>query len=157
MNINDFLKMSNHEILAKLETLAEIINGFLQKEFYVDPNIQSKTRKNDIVTQSDKNAEKLIISNLEVLFGRNIGIFSEECGGQVIDDKPSFIIDPIDGSSRFADRKHSFGAFVALQYQGQIHASLICMPMSDTYWIGVANKLVKHNFLGSHRVPPGGL
>ncbi|CAN9506433.1 unnamed protein product [Ophioblennius macclurei] len=85
----------------------------IRKAIDTDMKVQTKSSNVDLVTQTDANVEKLIFQELQNRFGKGTHEFIGEEStkeGCVLTDKPTWIIDPVDGTTNFV---HGF-PFVAV-------------------------------------------
>ncbi|AGF75008.1 extragenic suppressor protein SuhB [Bartonella australis AUST/NH1] len=83
------------------------------------------------VSQADRKAEKIILS--ELVKARPKFSFLTEESGEIIgeDSQHRFIIDPLDGTTNFLHGIPFFAVSVALERQGQIVAGVIYNPVAD--------------------------
>lgn len=91
------------------------------------------TRKGpaDFVSQADKNAERLIIEELQKA-RPNYSFLAEETGETVGKDTSNcWIIDPLDGTTNFLHGLPHFAISIALERDGQLHAGMIYDPVKD--------------------------
>lgn len=85
----------------------------------------------DLVTTADLESERLIRNALRNAFPDHI-ILSEEAyqeGDEIDDTIPTWLVDPIDGTSNFAHRLPWFAVSIALYYAGQIQVGVIYAPV----------------------------
>ena len=103
-------------------------------------DIKTKTGPDDLVTVADKAAEELISERVRAIFPE-AAIVGEES----VADNPELlrdidlsdwcvIIDPIDGTSNFANGIAVFGVILAVTYRGQTVFGLLYDPIMDD-WI----------------------
>ena len=99
----------------------------------------SKKAPNDIATNSDLKAEKIIIDELKK--GRpNYSIISEENGIENNKDtKNTWIVDPIDGTINFLHGIPHFAISIALQSNNEIISGLIFDPIKNELFFAEKN------------------
>ncbi|TWW70775.1 Inositol monophosphatase 1 [Takifugu flavidus] len=88
---------------VKLACSCQVIREALQK----DINVMEKSSPVDLVTETDQRVEQLIISSIKEKFPTHsfIGEESVAAGApSVLTDNPTWIIDPIDGTTNFVHR-----------------------------------------------------
>lgn len=98
-------------------------------------------KKDDPVTLTDKEAEKLIKLSILREF-ENSGFIGEE-GGEAVGD-PVWIIDPIDGTKSFVKRKFDSSVSIAIQENGMITHGCVYDFMRDIMYsgsVGSGNKM----------------
>lgn len=69
---------------------------------------------NDMVSYVDKNAEKIIVTNLEKILPE-AGFFTEEKTKNIITDRYNWIIDPLDGTTNFIHGVPTYSVSIALK------------------------------------------
>ena len=103
----------------------------------------------DFVSNSDLNAEKIIIDELSKL-KKNYSILSEETGFiKNKDEKNIWIIDPIDGTSNFLHGIPHFAISIALQSHEEIICGLIFDPIKNEMFYAEKNN---GSFLNNRRI-----
>ena len=85
----------------------------------------------DFVSNADLKAEKIIIEELKKA-RPNYSIISEEDGSEKNkDEKNTWIIDPIDGTTNFLHGVPHFAISIALRFEAEIVSGLIYDPIKD--------------------------
>ena len=67
----------------------------------------------EIVTEMDRASEQLIIAAIRSAFPSHT-ILAEESGGTFGDDRPTWLVDPLDGTNNYAHGFPSFAVSLAL-------------------------------------------
>ena len=94
---------------------------------------------NNFVTNADKKAEEIIISELEKS-KKNFSILTEESGFIEKKDKENFwIVDPIDGTTNFLNGVPHFCISIALLVDREIIAGVIYDPIKDEIFFAEKN------------------
>jgi len=120
------------------KTLSE--SGELVKASFGDivPS-QKKIEKSQIVTAVDVASERLIIERIIREYSRS-GIIAEESGFIQSKNQSYFIVDPIDGTSNFANAIPWFGIMIAYIVDNQLECAGIYLPMTDEMYIAQKDK-----------------
>jgi len=91
----------------------------------------------DIVTESDRRAEALIVARLRAEFPQH-GIVAEEGGsGAAAGAKYTWHVDPLDGTTNFAHGYPCFAVSIGLLEQGQPIVAAVQNPTSDELFTAV--------------------
>ena len=93
-----------------------------------------KKGANDLVTEADKACEKLIIDTIRRNFPSH-SILSEEAGEIKGDGEYKWVIDPIDGTTNFAQGIPLFSISIAVIYKGLPIIGVVEVPaLKETFW-----------------------
>lgn len=93
-----------------------------------------KIEKSQLVTEIDVASERLLIERIIRAFPHS-GIIAEESGYIPSRDDSYWIIDPIDGTSNFANALPWFGIMIALIKNHAVHDSGIYLPITDELYL----------------------
>uniref|UniRef100_A0A0N5A1M7 Inositol-1-monophosphatase n=1 Tax=Parastrongyloides trichosuri TaxID=131310 RepID=A0A0N5A1M7_PARTI len=99
--------------------------------------VTTKASNTDLVTETDQAVEKLLISNLSAAFPDHkfIGEESDAAGIKTEwSDAPTWIIDPIDGTTNFVHRIPMIAICVGLTINKQIRAGIVYNPITNELW-----------------------
>jgi len=88
--------------------------------------VESK-RRNDFVSEVDREAEGRIIATLQRSYPEH-GILAEESGSHA-GDGHVWIVDPLDGTTNFLHGFPHFAVSIALEYQGRLELGVIYDPV----------------------------
>jgi myo-inositol-1(or 4)-monophosphatase len=105
-------------------------------------SVQKTTQKADpsqIVTEVDIASEKLLISRIQEKFPDH-SVIAEESGYTDKKSDYTWIIDPIDGTSNFANGLPWFGVMIALLYKADPIAGGIYLPVTDELYTAEKGK-----------------
>ena len=109
----------------------------------------SRKGPRDFVTKTDRQAEKIIIEELNKT-KKNYSFISEEIGEIINKDQENiWIIAPIDGTTNFMHGIPHFAICIALQSKKEIVSGLIFDPIKDEMFFAEKNKGA---FLNNHRL-----
>ena len=107
---------------------------FLLDNFGKISRIESKGDRN-LVTNLDKDAEKIIVDKIKTKFPRH-GIFAEEGGKQGLDKEYLWIIDPLDGTHNYIRKINVFGVSIGIVHKEEFIGGIIYMPAEDELYVG---------------------
>ena len=93
----------------------------------------------DIVTEVDKECEKLIVSNIKDNFPQH-DILAEEGSGQRQASDYRWIVDPLDGTVNFAHGFPFFCVSIALEFKGELVMGVIYDPNRDELFAAEKSK-----------------
>ena len=131
--------MMNKELdLAK--TLARIAGDKILEYFDGEFEVEMKTsesRLNEPVTIADRTSSRIIVEGIELEFPKD-AILSEEEEDDVerrISSERVWIIDPLDGTKGFTERKGDFAVQIGLVEKGKPLLGVVFQPVGDLmYW-----------------------
>ena len=119
-----------------LAGLPSISRPVIQRYFRQPVTIHQKA-DNSPVTRADRETETALRGAIEVGFPDH-AIFGEEFGAdEDVMTRPTWVIDPIDGTRAFISGKPTFGTIIGFCAAGQPVAGLIDMPCLAEAYIGV--------------------
>jgi 3'(2'), 5'-bisphosphate nucleotidase len=93
------------------------------------------------VTDADHAAEAIIVAGLRGLTPDTPVVAEEEMAAgriPVIDHRPFWLVDPLDGTKEFIKRNGEFTVNIALIEDGKPTLGIVLAPDSDTLWRGTA-------------------
>jgi len=101
--------------------------------FRRDPRMETKA-DGTFVTEADEAAEEAIVSIIREAFPDH-ALLTEESGASGDQDHPRWIVDPLDGTHRFARGLPFWGPLIALQAEGRVLAGAFALPtQEELYW-----------------------
>ncbi len=111
--------------------------GALQKErFGTELVIERKSSQIDLVTEVDKQSERMILENIRRVYPDH-SILSEETGHQGNPSDYCWVVDPLDGTTNYAQGLPIFAVSIALQHRGQSVVGVVYAPMTDQLYTAV--------------------
>jgi myo-inositol-1(or 4)-monophosphatase len=119
----------SRRLRAIAEGAARSVQAQLHAAFRGDMIVGHKRDARDVVTEHDKNAEK-VISAYIFAHEPDSQILGEE-GGAVGEGRVSWFVDPIDGTSNFIDGIAFWCVSVAAAVDGEVVAAAILDPIAD--------------------------
>lgn len=135
---------ANDGIMDQLVTFAEstarkageVLMDFFGKEGL---EISSKSSGVDLVTEADRQAEQIILDAVRRRFPDH-GILSEEAGSRESESEWRWVVDPLDGTTNFAQGFPLFCISMALQHRGKSVVGVIYVPVLDRMATAAAGK-----------------
>ncbi|MBT3835592.1 inositol monophosphatase family protein [Candidatus Peribacteria bacterium] len=110
--------------------IAEKAGDFVMKHHGTDLDIKTKKTENDLVTEIDKESQRIIISAIKEEFSDHGFIGEEASEENKLSESPyEWIIDPIDGTINFVRAREDFGINIALQEDGNLILGIMYLPM----------------------------
>lgn len=106
--------------------------GAVQMRHFRQPHldIHSKYGDSDIVTAADKAAEKILIDNIRRVHPDH-SILSEESGESDGSSPWRWVIDPLDGTTNFAEGLPMFAVSIGIEHNGQTVIAVVYAPYLD--------------------------
>jgi len=117
---------------------AQKAGKFLKNNFLEQLNVEGKG-KHDVVTETDRESEKVILKKLKDNFP-NHNFIAEESGSQQNDSEYSWYIDPLDGTFNFITGNSYFSVSIALALKEEIILGIVFNPILDEMYIAEKNK-----------------
>ncbi|TKR67045.1 hypothetical protein L596_023256 [Steinernema carpocapsae] len=110
--------------------------GRLVRDAFDQPssNVQTKASNTDLVTETDQAVEAMLIKGLAAEFPEHKFIGEESvAGGQKIEytNAPTWIIDPIDGTTNFVHRIPMVAICVGLAIKKELRAGIVYNPITN--------------------------
>ena len=122
-----------------IKQIFQIANSAIEKatqivlEAHNLPKITEYKGKTDLVTQTDRQSEEIIISTIKNVFP-NHGIIAEESGSINNDSEYQWIIDPLDGTTNFVHGYPSFGISIGVMHHDEYICGIVKeLPANLTY------------------------
>lgn len=116
-------------------------------------NIQNKNEVSNLLTQADLEVESTIISTIQTHFPTHHIITEESSSNTPLTNHPTWIIDPIDGTTAFATGKPTFCHLIAFCLNKTPILGLVYQPFLNELYIAdtINNTLIFNNLLVSHK------
>lgn len=84
----------------------------------------------DLVTDVDPRAERLIQAELQRAFP-DYGLLGEEAGGALADDRPRWLVDPLDGTTNYVHGYPWYAVSIGLEVAGEVVVGVVYNPVLD--------------------------
>lgn len=99
-------------------------------------NIETKSSSHDLLTVADKESEAYIISRIKEYYPDH-QIMAEESGSNELVSDYCWVIDPVDGTTNFAQGIPVFAVSIALQYKGESVVGVVLAPFLNELFTAV--------------------
>lgn len=110
------------------------IMPFYQGEFIIE---SKGGDPHNLVTEADRTAERTMVEILRDLHPDH-AILGEEGTGTGLDpERPTWVIDPIDGTNNFAHRLPLFSISIGVYHQGKVRVGVIYAPVMGWLFTGI--------------------
>ncbi len=118
------------EVIKEVKCWARKV-GKIQKE-HLGENMVLNTKSSsvDLVTEMDRWSEEFLMNAIRDKYPDH-AILSEEYGKHDIASNYLWVIDPLDGTTNYAQGLHVFAVSIALQYQSKTRLGIIYVPVLD--------------------------
>jgi 3'(2'), 5'-bisphosphate nucleotidase len=149
------LALANDILPEVIKITWEIID--LLRDFYRRPYLQVVDKCGEPQTEADVAADRHISNRLKEIFGESCGYLTEETY-QKEPARPQdwmWIIDPIDGTKEFMNKRGEYAVHIALVYQQRPVLAVVALPEAEliyhavkghgTYRVNRAGEQVKLN------------
>jgi len=106
-------------------------------------DVFTKMSSTDLVTETDRNVESLLIDGLTAKFPNHkfIGEESAASGKKIeLTDDPTWIIDPIDGTTNFVHRIPMLAVCVGLTIAKRLRIGIVYNPITNDLYTAIANQ-----------------
>ena len=116
--------------LNDIRIIAKQAGLILREGFEKQHDIQSKGKRDDLVTEMDKKSENFILSRLTELYPGDM-IITEESGSHDGNAEHVWYIDPLDGTMNYAHGVPFFAVSIGYAYRGELLMGVVYDPMRD--------------------------
>ena len=130
MEQGELLDMERVELLDIAVKAAKNAGAVIQKCFHKGTAKVTYKDKHNIVTETDKFSEIAILETLQFVFPRH-SYFSEEKGFIRGDEDCLWVIDPLDGTTNYAQGLLHFCVSIAFYYRRVASVAVVYQPMRD--------------------------
>jgi len=145
--------MTERQQRAALAERAARAGGAVAREmFRGDLTVETKANKNDLVTETDRDAQRQVVATIQSEFPNDVFLTEEELvtlsGPETADTEPTgvadiadigatWVVDPIDGTSNFVRGMRTWATSVAVVLDGETVGAATYMPAEgDLYASG---------------------
>ncbi|KAL6992903.1 Small subunit (SSU) processome component [Sarracenia purpurea var. burkii] len=135
-------KDSNSVFLAVAVDAAKKAGEIIRKGFYEVKHVEHKGQV-DLVTETDQACEDLIFNHLKQHFPNHKFIGEETtaaCGVTELTDEPTWIVDPLDGTTNFVHRFPFVCVSIGLTIEKVPTVGVVYNPIMDELFTGILGK-----------------
>ncbi len=127
------MSLINKNKLLDVAVEAALASSNLIMEALDSPKIIDQKGRTDLVTQTDKNSEKLIKEIIKSSYPKH-SFLAEESGKEFSGSEYLWVIDPLDGTTNFVHRYPCFAVSIGLLYRNNpLISAVIEMPNIKLY------------------------
>jgi myo-inositol-1(or 4)-monophosphatase len=129
-----FVTNQNHvDPLGTALSAAREAGALLLEQMRGPLHVQEKGRRADLVTQADRDSEKVIVARLRSTFPA-ASILGEEGGLHAGTSRERWIVDPLDGTTNYAHGYPLFCVSIAYERDGELLCGVVHAPlMNETF------------------------
>ncbi len=131
--------MNLNKSLVEAVSWAREAGAFQKEHFGTALTIERKSTQTDLVTEVDKGSEKMILERIRRLYPGH-SILAEETGRQAGSSDYCWIVDPLDGTTNYAQGLPIFAVSIALQYKEKSVLGVVYAPMTDQLYTAVVGE-----------------
>ncbi len=132
------LSSSDDRMLARLEELALAAGREIMDVYHAGANVEHKADASP-VTEADRRAEAVILAGLRESFPGIPCVAEEECSAGLLPGslgEAFFLVDPLDGTKEFINRRPDFTVNIALVRNGEPVVGVVFAPASGKLYAG---------------------
>ncbi|KUG04808.1 inositol-1-monophosphatase [hydrocarbon metagenome] len=118
------------KVIREVETWAREVGKMQKEHLGKDMAVDTKSSKVDLVTDLDRWSEAYLMQAIHERYPGH-AILSEEYGKHDVASDYLWIIDPLDGTTNYAQGLHIFAVSIALQYQSKTMLGVIYGSVLD--------------------------
>ncbi|XP_067651741.1 uncharacterized protein [Haliotis asinina] len=140
------VKVSEEDLqgfLEKAKDLARASGKLMREAFYKDKKVDRKTNHADLVTETDGAIERSVIAALKEEYpdhrfiGEETAVDGKPCN---FTDDPTWILDPIDGTTNFIHGIPDFAFSLGLTVNKEPVVGVIYLPIPDMMYTAITGK-----------------
>lgn len=120
--------------IGNIEFIAKSAGSYIRDNFKGKFAVEQKGSEINLVTEVDKNAEKMIIDFIKKEYPTH-GIIAEESGKENLNAEYKWLIDPLDGTTNFAHGLPIFSVSIGLMKGDEIIAGCVYDVMRDAIYL----------------------
>jgi fructose-1,6-bisphosphatase/inositol monophosphatase family enzyme len=102
--------------------------------------VEEKANPTDLVTKYDRQVEDLVLARLRRSFPDFQVIGEETANGEALSDKPTWIVDPIDGTTNFVHRQAECCVLIGLAVERKSVLGVCFIPKLDEMYTAIKGR-----------------
>lgn len=125
------------------QDLAKKVGVIIKEAFYSEKAIVTKSCATDLVTETDQKVEEIILSSINEKYPDHKFIGEESVAGGskcVLTDDPTWIVDPIDGTTNFVHRFPYVAVCIGFVWRKQRLMGIVYNPILDEMYYAKRGK-----------------
>jgi len=115
------------------EELARSAGALIREQYGAPTNVRTKEGR-ELVTDTDRRSEELIIEGIGKRFPDDV-IVAEESSPEPSEGRAVWIIDPLDGTNNFAHGYPFFCVAIAVEIDGDVRTGVVYDPLRDELFL----------------------
>ncbi len=127
------------QLIEEVKKWAREVGNIQKQHLGQDIIINTKSTGVDLVTEVDRRSEEYLMHAVREIYPGH-AILSEEYGKNDIISEYLWVIDPLDGTTNYAQGLHIFAVSIALQYRSETMLGIIYLPVLDQMFEAVRGK-----------------
>lgn len=136
--------ISTEKLIEVAKEAAKVATDFLVEQYHRIHTkgevlyVEQKTSDMDLVTEIDRQAQKIIVEAIQKHFPDH-RFLAEEDGAEDLGDSKcpyEWIIDPLDGTTNFIHGKRNFGTIITVRKHDHLLAGAMYLPFLDQWFWG---------------------
>lgn len=123
--------------------LARKVGPMIRDAFYADKEILTKSCTTDLVTETDQKVEKTLLETIKTAYPNHEFIGEESVAGGLkcnLTDAPTWIIDPIDGTTNFVHRFPYVAVCIGFVWKKKRLFGVVYNPILEQMFTGFKGK-----------------
>ena len=122
---------SLEKAMQEMQTIARKVGAMqLENLGRLDLEMDRKTTSIDLVTEIDRRSDEMIVGYLRQQYPGH-AILAEESGASGQDSEYRWVIDPVDGTTNYAQGLPIFAVSIALEHRGEKVLGIVYEPVTD--------------------------
>ena len=122
---------SLEKAMQEMQTIARKVGAMqLENLGRLDLEMDRKTTSIDLVTEIDRRSDDMIVGYLRQQYPGH-AILAEESGASGQDSEYRWVIDPVDGTTNYAQGLPIFSVSIALEHRGEKVLGIVYEPVTD--------------------------
>jgi len=109
----------------------------IKEAFHREKRVTEKSSPTDLVTETDQEVERVLIQGISEKFPDHRFIGEESVAGGSgceLTDLPTWVIDPIDGTTNFVHSNPNICTILAFMVEKEVEFSIVLNPILDQLW-----------------------
>lgn len=126
--------------LERICSIARAAGAIVLEAYYKDKDILTKACQADLVTETDQLVEKFIFDSIKESFPEDCLIGEETVAAEgtcTLTDAPTWIVDPIDGTTNFVHRFPYTCVSIGFVIAKRVEIGVVFAPVLNDFYVGV--------------------